>query len=662
MNMKYLNLLFLIIFVTISACAQESEKPERSFIPRELLMQDADIFDVQLSINGQKVYFKRRGGSDTIYYRQPEETTLEKFIVFPEPVKSYAPTFNGGILAISSKSKSAKVYFAQGTKVKDITPFPINSAEILAFSRRLNSKAAIKFGSEDIAQRGVWLVDFGSQKPRKVGQMNDMDKWYFDGLFQIKAGMKTNDAGGISLYRKEQGIWKAINEYPQDVGKYIGGYQGIVSVSEDGNTIYYTDNYKKDKSTLMSIDVASHETKELGKDELTDLLPSTALVNVEGKPQMILGVYGDARRVYNDKATESDMLWLEKEMRGSPSVSKQSEDGNIWLVKEFTGAPIVYYFFNRKDKKLTRLFSNQSNLEQYKMAERSRFTVRTRDAKKLPVHVYLPADADGNGDGYPDNPLPTILFVHGGPWKGVAHWNSWSVTRNFQLLADRGYAVINTEFRGSGGLGKAFTDAGDGQWGAKMRLDLDDIARWAQKEGIAEEDKVGIWGYSYGGYAAMGAAALSAGEYACHISMAGVSDLTKYLDNKSNSTLWTTRVGDPSTAEGKATLQKASPINYVKNVESPVLLVSGGQDSRVPESQSEEFATALDDAGKSALYLSYPEEGHHFSQQNTWISFWAIAEQFLAKHLGGKFAPVGEDLEKGFYDAVIGADFIDGLK
>jgi len=660
--MKYFNLLFFIFFITATSCAQGDVKPERNFIPRDLLMQDADIFQVKISKDGTRVYYRRAGGSDTLYYREPAETSLEKYIVFPQSIKSYEPTYNGGVVALAQVKETAKIFFTQGASVKDVTPFEAQNAEILAFSRRLNSRVAIRFESDNVAQKGVWLVDLAGQKPRKIGLLGEMDRWYFDGLFEVKAATKKNNSGGISLYRKSKGAWELITENTPDVGRFIGGYQRIVSVSEDGSTIYYTDNSDSDKTSLKSIGTDSGTENSLAKDDLTDLLAITALVGADGKPQMILGSYADARRSYLDKGTESDMLWLEKELRGSPSVSQQSEDGNIWIVKELTGGPIVYYYFNRKAKGLTRLFSDNEALESYKMAERTRFTVRTRDAMQLPVHLYIPAEADGDGDGYPDSPLPTILFVHGGPWKGVMHWNNWALTRNFQLLADRGYAVLNVEFRGSGGLGKSFTDAGDKQWGGKMRLDLVDIARWAQKEGIAEEENVGIWGYSYGGYAANAGATLSAGEYACHISMVGVSDLSKYMETKGGD-IWKNRVGDPDTQEGKAILKKASPVNYIDKVEAPIMLVSGGQDTRVPaDEQSGIFADALADADKNVLYLDYPEEGHNFAQQGTWVSFWTIAEQFLAKNMGGAFEPAGEDLDKGFYDVIIGGDFVDGLE
>lgn len=662
MNMKYFNFLFFIFFISAISHAQGDISSERNFIPRELLMQDADIFQVKLSKDGTTVYYRRKGGSDTLYYQVPDETSLEKYIVFPQNIKSYATTYNGGVIALSQVKDKAKIYFAQGNSVKDVTPFEAKDAKILAFSRRLNSRVAIQFESDDIAQKGVWLLDVSGQSPRKIGLLADMDAWYFDGLFQVKAGTKKNDKGGISLYRKSNGVWELISENEPDVGEFIGGYQKIVSVSEDGNKVYYTDNFDSDKAVLKSIGTDSGKEETLATDELTDLLANTALISAEGTPKMISGFYADARRSYLDKATESDMLWLQKELRGSSDVTQQSEDGNIWLVKEMTGGPIVYHFFNRKDKKLNRLFSDNEALSAYKMADRTRFTVRTRDALQLPVHLYVPAGSDGDGDGYPDNLLPTVIFVHDGPWTGVSHWNDWNVTRNFQLLADRGYAVLNVEFRGSGGLGKAFTDAGDQQWGGKMRLDLVDIARWAQKEGIAQEEKVGIYGASYGGYAASAGATLSAGEYACHISMAGLSDLSKYAENKVNSEIWNKRVGNPEIQEGNAILKKASPMSYVKNVKAPILLVSGGQDTDVPAEQSDEFATALADAKKDVLYLSYPEEGHKFAQQGTWISFWAIAEQFLAKSLGGKFEPINEDLDRGFYDVIIGEDFIDGLE
>ncbi len=652
--MKYFSFLFLLCVSFSFACAQDAD---RTFIPRKILMQDAQIKNVQLAPNGKTVYFQKTNG-DTLFYRQPGVNSFERFITFPEKIQHYAPTHNGGVIAVAQKGNSAKLYFSNGSTAKDITPFAAQKIDILAHSQKLNAKVAVHIDTKDIANKGVWLIDVSGGSNRKVGIRLAGEDWFFDEFFQVIAKRKEKDAGGYLLTVKGD----TIGNYGDDPGKYLGGLQNIVSVSKDGKTVYFTDNSATDKTVLKSYSTGDKSVKTLAEDDLTDLLPTTAVTDKDGKPVVISGMFADARRKYLDSAAESDMLFLEKEMTGSPSILQQSNDGKVWLIAEYSGAPAAYYYFDRKEKKATRLFSEIPALDDYPQATRTAFTVRTRDAMQLPVHVYLPAGADANGDGRPDEALPTVLFVHGGPWSGVKHWNSWALTRHFQLLADRGYAVINTEFRGSTGLGKQFTDAGDGQWGGKMRLDLEDIARWAEKEDIAAEGKIGVWGHSYGGYAANTLATLSPGDFAVHISHSGISDLTEFVKGKTNNDIWMQRVADSNTAEGEALLKKVSPINSVEKVKSPIMLIAGSQDEKVPQTQADVFADALADGGKEVLYVSFPEENHSFSQQNSWLSFWSMTEQYLAKYLGGAFEPKGKDIDSGFFDVIYGIDFYDELK
>ena len=652
--MKFLSLLCLLLVSFNYSCAQDES---RNLIPRSLLLQDAKIKNVQLSRNGEKVYFLKET-SDTLFYLRPQTTALEKFIVFPEKINRYAAVFNGGIIAVSQKGNTAKLWYSDGGTPKDITPFAAEKIDILAHSAKLTSKVAVLFDTDDLKEKGVWLVDVSGQSNRKVGIQPDDEEWFFDEFFQVVAKRGKNNAGGYLLTVKGD----TLGDYPRDMTRRLGGLQNIVSVTNDGKTVYYTDNATTDKSVLRAYDTGTKTSELIAEDNSADLIPAFSVLDENGKPLMVSGYFADVRRKYLDEKAQADMLWLQKELTGSPGLHRQGVSENAWLVSELSGAPVVYHYFDRKEKKLTRLFSEIPALDAYPKASRTAFTVRTRDAMQLPVHVYLPAGTDDGGDGYPDEPLPTILFVHGGPWNGVGHWNSWALTRHLQLLANRGYAVINTEFRGSTGLGKAFTDAGDGQWGGKMRLDLEDIARWAQSEGIAAEDKIGVWGHSYGGYAVNTLATLSPGDFAVHISHSGVSDLTEFAAGKKHSDTWMQRVGDPDTQEGAALLKRTSPINYVEKVTAPVMLIAGSLDERVPQSQSDIFADALADNDKEVLYVAFPEENHHFTLQNSWLSFWAITEQYLAKYLGGDFQPKEEDLEAGFFDVIYGGEFTDDLK
>ncbi|MCB0592991.1 MAG: prolyl oligopeptidase family serine peptidase, partial [Phaeodactylibacter sp.] len=208
-----------------------------------------------------------------------------------------------------------------------------------------------------------------------------------------------------------------------------------------------------------------------------------------------------------------------------------------------------------------------------------------------------------------------------------------------------------------------FTDLGDRQWGEAMHHDKVDITRWAICQGIAREGKIAMWGWSYGGYATAAALAFAPELYACGISMYGPTDMDAFLRIPfTDNPLWRNRVGDPRTPEGASLLKKQSPINHIQDYRSPMLLTTGGKDGRVPKKQVDEFADALNAGGKDVIYFYYPEEVHDYREPGSWISFWAIAEQFLAMHLGGRYQPVGRDLEKGDYKVVYGRAFIGQLE
>ena len=325
-------------------------------------------------------------------------------------------------------------------------------------------------------------------------------------------------------------------------------------------------------------------------------------------------------------------------------------DGSKWLVREFLGGWAKYYLYDRGIKKINYLLTDMPEYEKYTMAKRHAFRAKARDGLNLPVHVYLPDGTDKNADGIPDKPLPTVLYVHGGPWAGVTFWNSAFHCRNFQLLANRGYAVVVCEFRGSTGLGKAFVERSYKKWGTDMTNDKTDIAQWAVASGIAIKDKIGIWGWSYGGYAAMAGLAFSPQTYACGIAMYGISDLESFgKTDFANIDWWKQRVGDPFNPTETKMLHDYSPINYVKNINAPLLLTTGLKDDRIPRAQMDTMAAALHALNKYVAYFTYADEGHDYMKSESWESFWAISEKFLAEQLGGKYQPAGDDLKKGNY-------------
>ncbi|MBK8564062.1 MAG: S9 family peptidase [Saprospiraceae bacterium] len=296
------------------------------------------------------------------------------------------------------------------------------------------------------------------------------------------------------------------------------------------------------------------------------------------------------------------------------------------------------------------------------MPTRTSHVWTTRDGLKLPVHVYVPFGMSYE-NGLPKVPLPTIIYIHGGPWVGVTHWNSWFHNRNFQFLANRGYVVINMEFRGTTGLGKTLMNAGDKQFGEAMHYDIVDVADWAKKQGIAHPKRLGIWGWSYGGYAANYALGKAPDLLPLCVSMYGLGDLLGFCKSPllQGDSLWITRVGDPNTPEGLALLEKHSPLTYVKNIKSPMLLTTGSKDQIVPQEQSDKFASELNAAKKQVVYFFYPEEGHDYAKPESWASFWAITEYFLHKNLGGRKESRKTDIESGNFEVMFGKEFIERI-
>jgi dipeptidyl aminopeptidase/acylaminoacyl peptidase len=234
------------------------------------------------------------------------------------------------------------------------------------------------------------------------------------------------------------------------------------------------------------------------------------------------------------------------------------------------------------------------------------------------------------------------------------------------MLANRGYAVLSTNFRGSTGFGKAFLNAGNKQWGLKMHDDLIDATDWAIAEGITGPDQVAIMGGSYGGYATLAGLAFTPEKFACGVDIVGPSNLETLL-----STIppyWAplvkqfhTRMGDPNTEDGLAMLKAASPLYKADRITKPLLIAQGANDPRVKQAESDQIVAAMKDAGIPVTYVLYPDEGHGFAKPSNNIAFFAIAENFLAECLGGRAEGIGGVLEPSTAEIVEGVEYVQGL-
>ncbi len=634
--------------------------------PRELFFKEKDKTQVHLSKEGETIFYKKNeeGTRNSIYYLSAGTPLAERKKEFEGEVLDFWPTYDEGLVALVKQDTNLGVFFTNihADRVRQLDVFPFSQLRFLQLSARFPNKILVDITAKASAKSGIYLLDLLSGHLKRMARMDDFQQLFFDQNFARVAALEVNDMQGHTILRFQGGTWKPVLEHPFHPDMFIGGLSRVVSVSIDGSTIYATTNIEKDKTSLVAIDVESGDITELASDPDADILPYAASIDAAGKPTSVVALWADSRRHYLDESVQKDFEFLATAINGNISFVEASQDDQAWLLRKMDGGPITYYHFDRTSRKLTELFNDYSFLDNYELATRTAHTITTRDQKKLPVHLYLPPGMS-KADRFPKTPLPTVVYLHGGPWAGVTHWNSWFHNRNFQLLANRGYAVINMEFRGTTGLGKELCDAGNLEWGGKMHNDLMDVVDWAIRSAIANPKRVAVWGWSYGGYATNFAMAAAPDLFSCGISMYGISDLYEFIKLPfADNDLWRTRVGDPDTEEGANVLKGHSPRNYVENIKKPLLLTTGSQDERVPQKQVDDFAKALHEAGKKVVYFYYPEEGHDYQSAESWISFWAIAENFLHIHTGGRKQPRGADIESGNFVPVYGTEFIEDIE
>jgi dipeptidyl aminopeptidase/acylaminoacyl peptidase len=336
-----------------------------------------------------------------------------------------------------------------------------------------------------------------------------------------------------------------------------------------------------------------------------------------------------------DKDIVEDFKALHWVRPGEFSVASRDLADKTWLVSYTTDdAPTTYYTYDRASRQVKKLFSIQPKLEKLSLATMKPISFPSRDG--LTLHGYLTTPV-----GLEPRNLPTVLLVHGGPWGRDA----WGFNAEVQWLANRGYAVLQVNFRGSAGYGKKFLNAGNREWAGKMHDDLLDAVEWAKQQGIADPKKIAIMGGSYGGYATLVGLTFTPDIFACGVDIVGPSNIVSLLKTippywGPMKAMFSKRVGD--VAKEEEFLKGRSPLFRVDKIKAPLLIGQGANDPRVNQAESDQIVAALRKAGKTVEYVVYTDEGHGFARPENRLHFFALAEQFLAKHLGGRCEPVGD--------------------
>lgn len=436
-----------------------------------------------------------------------------------------------------------------------------------------------------------------------------------------------------------------------------------VGFNKDGTVLYWADSRGRDKAALVKMDVASLKTEVIAASDKADV--AGLLTDPDTYEPIAYSVnYLKNEWTPLNAAAKADLDFLKSKLPGEVAITSATDDGSKLIVAASAAEkPATAYIFDRKARTLTKLYETRPDLAAYKLQPMWPVEIPTGDGKTLVSYLTLPAGADANRDGKPDRPVPLVLNVHGGPWARDAYgYNS-----AHQWLADRGYAVLSVNYRGSTGFGKGFVNAAIGEWSGKMHQDLLDAVDWAVKGGVTTRDKVAIFGGSYGGYATLVGLTFTPDTFACGVDIVGPSNLRTLME--SFPAYWRPvlegtfykHIGDPSKPEDLKRMMAQSPISRVDAITRPLLIGQGGNDPRVVKAESDQIVAAMKAKGLPVTYINYPDEGHGFVRPENRLSFFGITEGFLAKCLGGRAQPIGGDFAGSSLQVLEGAAHVPGL-
>ena len=622
-------------------------------IPRRVLIADVDHTSVQISPDGMRVGWVFTDTAGRHLFVRELAGSNEREVAPGTEITAWQWSKGSDKLLVVTHGAAGETLSALPLDNPPKTQTLISGSRVRVIGANATDVVASVVTS-NADSTGVFRIHLDGSGAEKLADIGDADAWWVDRGMHLIAARIQNENGFALAYRRADNAWVAFTQ----AGPVDGLPVNVVSVSPDGSKLYYVAR-EGDTTALFELDVASEKKRELIRDAEADILAPGGTVDPKtGRPSSVVSYHVRLQRHFLDKSLSADIDALAKLRPGDVSIIGQSADDSRWLMRWLNGGPAHYAVWDRKTKHVIDLFDDVPGLQDKTLASRRPLTVHARDGLDLRCDVYLPAGSDKNNDGIPDQPLPTVVYVHGGPWTGY-EWNIWPVNRNFQLLANRGYAVIRAGFRSELGYGTKYTDAGDRAWGSTMHYDLVDIAENAVKLGIASRGKIAIWGWSYGGYAVAAALEQAPRTYTCGLAMYGVYDLEALLRSPlADNSFWQARGGDVRSPADLVRIREQSPINHVDVLRNPILITHGALDDRAAIAHSDTLVAALAKLGRDVPYLVFPEEGHDYARPESWQMFWAVGEAFLKEQLGGAAEPIGDEESRVNVEIRAGADRI----
>jgi dipeptidyl aminopeptidase/acylaminoacyl peptidase len=519
-----------------------------------------------------------------------------------------------------------------------LTPYEGVQVQIVEYDKHHPDEMLIAMNKDDKRLFDVYHLDLTNGDTRMVARNpGNIVGWLVDFDFNLRGALATTPEGGWDLLVRpnEKASWnKVLTWGPDDALS-----SGPESFTKDGGHMYCIDSRDVNAARLVKIDLDTGKVVEvLAEDPVYDV--SGVVINPDTyEAQAALFLKDRIEWVVLDDNIRKDVELIGELQDGDFFIRSRDHDDRKWVVG-FTvdDGPVAYYTWDRSAKDGKFLFYHRPELAEYTLSKMEPVSFTSRDG--LIIHGYMTYPPSGSRKD-----LPMVLLVHGGPWAR----DTWGYNPEAQWLANRGYVCFQINYRGSTGYGKEFLNAGDKEWGGKMHNDLVDGVHWAEEQGIADSVRVGIFGGSYGGYAALVGATFTPDLFACAVAAVGPSNLVTFIETIPP--YWTPmldmfyrRVGNPETE--REFLESRSPLFKVDQIKIPMLIAQGANDPRVNKAESDQIVEAMKQKGIDYEYLVFEDEGHGFLKEENRLEFYAAAEKFLADNLGGVYEPMPEQTMK----------------
>jgi dipeptidyl aminopeptidase/acylaminoacyl peptidase len=616
-------------------------------LDRELFFGNPEIAGAQLSPDGQYVAFLKPWKDTRNVYVKKTAEPFDKARLLTAETKRPIPGFfwtrdskrvlyvkdNDGDENFNVWAVDPGAANAEGKEVppaRNLTDAKGARAFIYAVPKKDPDTIYVGLNDRDAAWHDVYRVKISTGQRELLRKNTEkIAGWVFDLDGQLRMAGRVAENGDTEVLRVDPDGFKKV--YSCSVFESCD----IERFHKDGQRVYLqTNKGDLNLTRLVLFDPASGKEELVESDPLNRVDFGQAIFS-EATDELVGTSYEDerARLYFRDKAWDADYKLLRSKFPGKEiGLGSLTADDQLVLVTMASDTdPGARYLFDRRTKALTLQYKVRERIPRQHMAQMKAIRYPSSDGLEVPAFLTLPKGVAAKG-------LPTIVVPHGGPWAR----DSWGFNNLAQFLANRGYAVLMPNFRGSTGYGKKFLNAGNKQWGEKMQDDVTWGVKYLVSQGIADPRRVGIMGGSYGGYATLAGVAFTPDLYAAAVDIVGPSNLITLLESippywEAGRIIFHERMGNPNTTEGKAQLQKQSPLNSAQQIRTPLLVAQGANDPRVKKAEAEQIVIALRDRGFPVEYILAPDEGHGFQRPVNSMALWAASEKFFAKHIGGRF-------------------------